>query len=83
MSAQAKEAAEDLYPVWRDRFQETEDWIREKGQPLKEDLRKLMLQRRYLKSLGVDTFSAKYGFDPIEDKQLEVALKVVRDRALL
>lgn len=43
-----------------------------------EDLRKLMLQRRYLKGLGRVAFVEKYGFDPIEDKQLEVALKVVR-----
>lgn len=43
-----------------------------------EDLRKLMLQRRYLKGLGRVAFIEKYGFDPIEDKQLEVALKVVQ-----
>ena len=48
-----------------------------------EELRKLMLQRRYLGSLGEERFSEKYGFEPIVDKQLEVALEVVRERSLL
>ncbi|MCZ6671681.1 MAG: S41 family peptidase [Verrucomicrobia bacterium] len=48
-----------------------------------EELRKLMLQRRYLSALGKDGFTDKYGFEPIEDKQLEVALEVVRERSLL
>ena len=47
-----------------------------------EDHRKLMLQRRYLEGLGKETFVEKYRFDPIEDKQLEVALKVVRGQPL-
>jgi carboxyl-terminal processing protease len=52
--------------------------------PLTDDeQRKLMLQRRYLQALGDEAFFEKYGFEPIIDKQLEVALKVVRDRKLL
>lgn len=51
--------------------------------PIEEiDLRKLMLQRRYLHNLGAEEFTRKHGFDPIIDEQLEVALKVVRARAL-
>jgi carboxyl-terminal processing protease len=48
-----------------------------------EELRKLMLQRRYLKTLGPQTFTEKYGFEPVEDKQLKVALEVVHQRSLL
>lgn len=48
-----------------------------------EELRKLMLQRRYLNALGREAFSDKYGFEPIDDKQLEVALKLVRERGRL
>jgi carboxyl-terminal processing protease len=44
------------------------------------DRRKLMLQRRYLMSMGAEGFTQKYGFVPVEDEQLNVALKVVRER---
>lgn len=48
-----------------------------------DELRKLMLQRRYLKALGEEAFTDKYGFEPIEDKQLQIALEVVRQRSML
>ena len=48
-----------------------------------DEFRKLMLQRRYLEMSGSEAFAEKYGFEPIEDKQLEVALEVVRQRSLL
>ena len=48
-----------------------------------EELRKLMLQRRYLLGLGEEAFAEKYGFEPIPDRQLEVALEVLRKRSLL
>jgi carboxyl-terminal processing protease len=47
------------------------------------NLRKLMFQRRYLKTLGKDEFTRMHGFETIEDEQLEAALKVVRDRTVL
>lgn len=48
-----------------------------------EEHRKLVLQRRYLESLGEEAFIEKYGFDPVPDKQLDVALEVVRNRLVL
>jgi carboxyl-terminal processing protease len=52
--------------------------------PLSDDeLRKLMLQRRYLEPLGDEAFFEKYGFEPVEDRQFEVALELIRKRSLL
>ena len=48
-----------------------------------EEHRKLVLQRRYLESLGQEAFVEKYGFEPVPDKQLDVALEVVRNRLVL
>ena len=48
-----------------------------------DELRKLMLQRRYLESMGDEAFIEKYGFEPMEDRQLEVALELIRKRSLL
>lgn len=48
-----------------------------------EEHRKLVLQRRYLESLGEEAFYEKYGFEPVPDKQLDVALEVVRNRLVL
>ena len=48
-----------------------------------EELRKLMLQHRYLEALGEKVFFEKYGFEPVPDKQLDVALEVVRNRMVL
>ena len=48
-----------------------------------EEHTKLVLQRRYLEALGEEAFSEKYGFEPVPDKQLDVALEVVRNRMVL
>lgn len=48
-----------------------------------EELNKLVVQRRYLESLGEEAFLEKYGFEPVPDKQLDVALEVVRNRMVL
>ena len=48
-----------------------------------EEHRKLVLQRRYLESLGEEAFYEKYGFEPVPDKQLDVALEVVKNRMVL
>ncbi len=48
-----------------------------------EETRKLILQRRYLDALGEEAFVEKYGFEPIVDSQLDVALEVVRERSVL
>ena len=48
-----------------------------------EELKKLVIQRRYLESLGEEAFLEKYGFEPVPDKQLDVALEVVKNRMVL
>ena len=48
-----------------------------------EEHTKLVLQRRYLEALGEEAFSEKYGFEPVPDKQLDVALEVVKNRMVL
>lgn len=48
-----------------------------------EEWNKLVYQRRYLESLGVEAFVEMYGFEPVPDKQLDVALEVVRNRVVL
>ncbi len=43
-----------------------------------EEMRKLMLQRRYLEILGEEAFVEKYGFEPILDSQLMGALELLK-----
>ncbi len=43
-----------------------------------EEMRKLMLQRRYLEMLGEEAFVEKYGFEPILDSQLMAALELLK-----
>ncbi len=43
-----------------------------------EEMRKLMLQRRYLETLGEESFVESYGFEPILDSQLMGALEFLK-----
>ena len=43
-----------------------------------EEMRQLMLQRRYLEILGEEAFIEKYGFEPILDSQLMGALELLK-----
>ena len=47
-----------------------------------EEMRKLMLQRRYLETLGEKSFVESYGFEPIPDSQLMGALEFLKAESL-
>ena len=48
-----------------------------------EDRVRLMIQNHYLQQMDVETFSSKFGFEPVIDRSLDMALKVLEARLLL